>query len=81
MPGFNQKGPFGEGPMTGRRMGRCTNYGANQKQQTTEESENQRLSENNPAMDLSFERGRGFGFGRNRRGCGRGQRFRFRGGF
>ncbi len=28
MPGFNQKGPEGQGPMTGRRMGRCTNYGA-----------------------------------------------------
>lgn len=24
MPGFNQRGPMNEGPMTGRRMGRCT---------------------------------------------------------
>ncbi len=23
MPGFNQTGPVGQGPMTGRRMGRC----------------------------------------------------------
>ena len=23
MPGFNRSGPHGEGPMTGRRMGRC----------------------------------------------------------
>lgn len=23
MPGFNQQGPMNEGPMTGRRMGRC----------------------------------------------------------
>ncbi len=23
MPGFNQKGPMSEGPMTGRGMGRC----------------------------------------------------------
>ena len=30
MPGLNQKGPMGQGPMTGRRMGRCTNFGANQ---------------------------------------------------
>ena len=30
MPGLNQTGPMGQGPMTGRRMGRCTNYGANQ---------------------------------------------------
>lgn len=28
MPGFNQKGPMGEGPMTGRKMGKCTNFGA-----------------------------------------------------
>ncbi len=23
MPGFNQRGPMNEGPMTGRRLGRC----------------------------------------------------------
>lgn len=23
MPGFNQTGPIGKGPMTGRRMGKC----------------------------------------------------------
>lgn len=23
MPGFNQTGPVGQGPMTGRRQGRC----------------------------------------------------------
>ncbi|NJO69320.1 MAG: DUF5320 domain-containing protein, partial [Bacteroidetes bacterium] len=23
MPGLNKKGPIGDGPMTGRRMGRC----------------------------------------------------------
>jgi hypothetical protein len=23
MPGFNQTGPGGQGPMTGRRMGKC----------------------------------------------------------
>jgi hypothetical protein len=23
MPGFNQRGPLSEGPMTGRRLGRC----------------------------------------------------------
>jgi hypothetical protein len=27
MPGFNKTGPLGQGPMTGRRMGACTNYG------------------------------------------------------
>ncbi len=29
MPGYNQQGPTGNGPMTGRKMGRCTNYGGN----------------------------------------------------
>ncbi|MBN1970436.1 MAG: DUF5320 domain-containing protein [Candidatus Delongbacteria bacterium] len=29
MPGRNGKGPLGEGPMTGRGMGRCVNNGAN----------------------------------------------------
>lgn len=31
MPGFNQTGPMGQGPMTGRRMGKCTNFGAEKK--------------------------------------------------
>lgn len=31
MPGLNQKGPMGEGAMTGRRMGKCTNFGAKSK--------------------------------------------------
>ena len=76
MPGFNQTGPMGQGPMTGRRMGRCTNFGANLKNQADETTEktNENLPEN-------FQ-GRGFGFGRGRggRGFGMGQRNRFRGG-
>ncbi|MFZ5941380.1 MAG: DUF5320 domain-containing protein [Bacteroidota bacterium] len=28
MPGFDRKGPEGQGPMTGRKMGKCTDYGA-----------------------------------------------------
>ncbi len=35
MPGLNQKGPMGQGPMTGRRMGRCTNFGASTKKEET----------------------------------------------
>jgi len=76
MPGFNQTGPMGQGPMTGRRMGRCTNLGANLKKQTAEikENPNENLPEN--------IQGRGFGFGRGRGGrCfGMGQQNRFRGG-
>ncbi|MCB8964724.1 MAG: DUF5320 domain-containing protein [Bacteroidales bacterium] len=76
MPGFNQTGPMGQGPMTGRRMGRCTNFGANQSR--------------TPNTDKNYPQdafpGRGFGFGRGQGGRGgRGRRFgmqnRFRGGF
>ncbi|MBC8179719.1 DUF5320 domain-containing protein, partial [candidate division KSB1 bacterium] len=34
MPGFNQTGPMGQGPMTGCRMGQCANFGATLKDQT-----------------------------------------------
>ena len=29
MSGFNQKGPLGQGSMSGRKMGKCTNFGTN----------------------------------------------------
>ncbi len=75
MPGFNQTGPMGQGPMTGRKMGRCTNFGANQgRKSTTEEN-----------LQQDVFQGRGFGFGRGQRGRGRGRGLgmqnRFRGGF
>ena len=77
MPGLNQTGPMGQGPMTGRRMGRCGNLGANPNNQTAESKEN--TNENIPE---DFQ-DRGFGFGRGRagRGFGMGRRNRFRGGF
>lgn len=31
MPRFNQRGPDGQGAMTGRRIGRCTQFGTNEK--------------------------------------------------
>lgn len=37
MPGFNQTGPVGQGPMTGRRMGRCN---SSNKQNTGNEIKN-----------------------------------------
>jgi hypothetical protein len=78
MPGFNQTGPMGQGPMTGRRMGRCANYGANLKNQTNDESEDS----NKPNADNMAERGWGWGRGMGGRGRGRGmgQQNRFRGG-
>lgn len=80
MPRFDQTGPVGQGPMTGRRMGRCTSYGAGRSNQPTGENPNVKTNENLPE---NFERG--FGFGRGGGGRGRGRGFgmqnRFRGGF
>ena len=65
MPGFNRKGPMGQGPMTGRKMGRCTNYGASLKNQASvKDNSNEFIPEN-------FQ-GRGLGYGRNRGGRGLG---------
>ena len=85
MPGFNQEGPMGQGPMTGRKMGRCTNFGAGHRNQTTPENE---IIEN-PTNDFSpgqgagrgMGRGLGRGMGRNGggRGMGLGRQNRFRG--
>lgn len=78
MPGLNQTGPMGQGPMTGRRMGRCSNYGAKTEKEETASSENQKADHGN-----NFP-GRGFGFGwragRGRGGKGMGFRNRNRGG-
>ena len=80
MPGLNQTGPMGQGPMTGRRMGRCTNYGAANNNDSSAQSESQ--TERQPEKFF----GRGFGFGRGRggrgfRGRSMGFRNRFRSGF
>ena len=60
MPNFNQKGPMGEDPMTGRKMGRCTNYGAARRSQTTQDNEQTQT----PVNDGSQEQGIGRGLGR-----------------
>ena len=79
MPGFDQHGPMGQGPMTGRRMGKCTNYGARKNFSETTEHDNDAKSspENAPARGAGFGRGRGNGFGRMK---GMGRQNRFRGG-
>jgi hypothetical protein len=73
MPGMNQKGPNGEGSMTGCRMGRCTNFGVKK------ESRAENLSDNNTeqALDRVIGRGAGRGMG-GCRGMGRGRQNRFR---
>lgn len=97
MPGFNQTGPMGQGSMTGRRMGKCTNFGANKKTQTYAENEESKLTtnENEESKQTTTENeelnknnpdnlaGRGLGFGRGRGGIGHGmgQQNRFRGGY
>ena len=82
MPGLDQTGPFGQGSMTGRRMGRCVSN-----QQMSEENLSNQSFSDNQSVDSGFGRGlgvgrmnrnnsgRGFGFGRGRC-CG--QRFRRR---
>ena len=73
MPALNQRGPMGEGPMTGRKMGRCTNYGTALKNQEVPQDQNQTES---PAANFpgrGFGRGVGQGVGRGRRMGGRGR--------
>jgi hypothetical protein len=66
MPGLNQTGPMGQGSMTGRKMGKCTNFGAKNQQSTTE---------NTPANGRGM--GRGLGRGQGGQGMGMGRRNRF----
>jgi hypothetical protein len=82
MPNFNQTGPNGQGPMTGRRMGRCTgNIPENENSIRTAEarpgtSENAPPAEsiNQPVgMGMARRRGFGGGGGRGRGGFGRGR--------
>jgi hypothetical protein len=78
MPGFDKTGPMGDGPMTGRRMGRCTNYGQGLKKSNRESAGGQ-----DDIMSGEFPRaGRGFGWRRGGigRGFGLGRQNRFRGG-
>jgi len=81
MPGFNRKGPQGEGPMTGRRMGRCN---PNNKGKTDDEILQNRDSsvvpEQGIGRGLGFGCGLGIGRGQGGPGRGLGRQNRFRGG-
>jgi len=55
MPGFNQQGPLGKGPMTGRAQGKCTNYGEK------DALKNQNNENINQQTDTEEIDGRGFG--------------------
>ena len=70
MPGFDRTGPEGLGPMTGRGMGRCTNYGTHNKDSEKADTE----SRNQDQGERMIGNGFGFGFGFGRRTGGRGRR-------
>lgn len=74
MPGYDQTGPEGQGPMTGRKMGRCTNYGAGRKKKTASVDDNK--DENLPESTTGKDPGQGRGRGGRGRGMGRQNRFR-----
>ena len=59
MPGLNRRGPNGEGPMTGRRMGRCN---PDNKGKTDDEILQNRASESQ--VNSPFGRGHCGGRGR-----------------
>ncbi len=70
MPGFNQNGPMGNGPMTGRKMGKCTNFGAGRKSSAREME-----LENSDMTGMRFAQGRGLG---RRCRCGQNLGMRYR---
>jgi len=66
MPGLNQTGPMGQGSMTGRKMGKCTNFGARNQQISDDKA-----LENIPASGQGMGRGAGRGQGGMGMGMGR----------
>jgi len=70
MPGFDRKGPSGEGPMTGRAMGRCTNKGEIPTDSVDQTSLQGKNANQNGQNGLGQRIGRGLG--RMGRGLGRG---------
>jgi len=74
MPGLDKTGPVGQGPMTGRRMGRCNNFGAGSGRKTLASETNEPESSYVPFY------GRGYGLGKVANRYGMGCQNRFRGG-
>lgn len=75
MPGLNQTGPMGQGPMTGRGLGRC-NDASWQANANDSNQQDANTSTNSRAYGYgAFGFGRGFGRGRGCRGMGRQARF------
>ncbi len=81
MPGLNQTGQMGQGPMTGFRMGRCSKFVANFKNETTDSIERPVKNQTENFPDNGFSSGEGREFGRGfGRGHGMGRQNRFRDG-
>jgi len=69
---------MGQGPMTGRKMGKCTNFGANLKVQPDSDAKTTQIPDSENFANGGL--GRGWGGGRGRAGRGMGRQNRFRGG-
>lgn len=69
MSGLNQTGPMGQGAMTGRKMGKCTNFGARNQSANADNA-----TENTPINEQGLGRGMGRGLGRGQGGMGMGRR-------
>ena len=64
MPGLNQTGPMGKGSMTGRKMGKCCNFGMGKNNSSNEITpENQELNNNGRGLGFRNGQGNGRGFG------------------
>ncbi len=75
MPGLNRKGPIGEGPMTGWKMGRCNPDNKGKTDEEILQSRSETDQEQGPyGRGRRLGKGRGFG-----KGLGRGIGMRFRG--
>ncbi|NJK96090.1 MAG: DUF5320 domain-containing protein [Bacteroidales bacterium] len=70
MPGLNKKGPIGDGPMTGRRMGRCNPENRGKTDEEIMQSRDVESPGQGQIFGHGLGRGRGRGFGR---GLGRGR--------
>lgn len=70
MPNLNQKGPMGQGAMSGRKMGKCTNFDKKgDSASTNEQQPNENIAGNGSG------RGQGVGRGQGGMGMGMGRRF------
>jgi hypothetical protein len=67
--------------MTGRRLGRCTNYGAGFRNSAAETKADPNGTQSKNFLGRGFGFGRGMGRGRGGIGRGLGLQNRFRGGF